>query len=201
MRRIALIAATVLLAGCGAANEATAPVDAPRALPLQPGETPRIRTLVNKWADHYDLPRSLVHRIIQRESDYRPAARSGPYWGIMQILPATARNMGMEGHPSQLLKADVGLKYSLRYMRGAWMLSDGDETTAVQWYARGYYFEAKRQGLLQETGLRGDLWQRIDRGEAEMPPIDADGNLLPPTPPCEPRRGLAAALAGTGCEG
>jgi hypothetical protein len=32
-------------------------------------------------------------------------------------------------------------------------VSDGDEARAVQWYARGYYFEAKRRGLLKETGL------------------------------------------------
>ena len=191
----ALVALT--LAGCARAPEpAPEPV---QALPLFPGETPAVRALIDKWADHYDLPVTLVHRIVQRESDYRPGARSGPYWGIMQILPATARNMGMEGHPRQLLEADVGLKYSLRYMRGAWMLSGGDEATAVQWYARGYYFEAKRQGLLQETGLRGGLWQRYDRGEAAMPPIDARGRLLPPEPPCEPRTGLAAALRGTGC--
>ncbi|MFN3577460.1 MAG: lytic transglycosylase domain-containing protein, partial [Tabrizicola sp.] len=25
---------------------------------------------------------------------------------------------------------------------------------AVMWYARGYYYEAKRLGLLEETGLR-----------------------------------------------
>jgi hypothetical protein len=24
----------------------------------------------------------------------------------------------------------------------------------VGWYARGYYYEAKRKGLLEETGLR-----------------------------------------------
>jgi len=141
-----------------------------------------------------------VHRIIQRESDYRPEARSGPYWGIMQILPATARNMGMVGHPRQLLKADTGLKYSLRYMRGAWMLSGGDEARAVQWYARGYYFEAKRQGLLRQTGLRGELWQRVDAGTATMPLIDENGRILPVPEVCEPRTGLAAALRGTGCE-
>ena len=201
MKIVLTIALALTLAACGARSDVDAVVEqavAP-ALPLQPGETPAIRGLVNKWAAHYSLPRSLVHRIIQRESDYRPAARSGPYWGIMQILPATARNMGMEGHPRQLLDADTGLKYSLRYMRGAWMLSGGDERVAVQWYARGYYFEAKRQGLLQETGLRGGLWQAYDRGEAEMPPIDAAGRLLPPEPPCTPRTGIAAALRGTGC--
>ncbi|KIT15552.1 lytic transglycosylase domain-containing protein [Jannaschia aquimarina] len=194
--RALVVAILFSLAACAApAPEAESPQP---ALPLYPGETPEIRQLVNKWAEYYDLPRTLVHRIIQRESDYRPAARNGPYWGIMQILPATARNMGMEGPPRQLLDADTGLKYSLRYMRGAWMLSGGDEATAVQWYARGYYFEAKRQNLLQETGLRGELWQRYDAGLAEMPPIDENGRLLPSVE-CEPLRGLAAALRGSGC--
>ncbi|MGL4321492.1 MAG: lytic transglycosylase domain-containing protein, partial [Paracoccaceae bacterium] len=41
-----------------------------------------------------------------------------------------------------------------RYLRGAWLVSGGDEAEAVGWYARGYYYEAKRLGLLEETGLR-----------------------------------------------
>ncbi|WP_367274979.1 transglycosylase SLT domain-containing protein [uncultured Jannaschia sp.] len=197
--RFLLVALLVTLAACVSTPDPE-PV-APPAPALYPGETPEIRVLVNKWADHYDLPRSLVHRIVQRESDYRPAARSGPYYGIMQILPATARNMGMQGNPSQLLDADTGLKYSLRYMRGAWMLSGGDEATAVQWYARGFYYEAKRQGLLQETGLRGGLWQRYDAGEAQMPPIDANGRLIttPPEPDCVPATGFAGLLGAEAC--
>jgi soluble lytic murein transglycosylase-like protein len=180
-------------------------VTAPAAPPpdsrvaLYPGETSRMRALVRKWAAYYDLPESLLHRVIQRESDYRARARNGPYWGIMQILPATARNMGMRGDPAQLLDADTGLKFSARYLRGAWMVSDGDEHEAMMWYARGYYFEAKRRGLLEETGLRGNLWQRYDRDEADMPAIGPRGRLLPDTP-CTPRTGLAAVLAGTGCE-
>lgn len=168
---------------------------------LYPGETPQVRALVNKWADHYDVPRSLVHRVIQRESDYRAAARNGPYYGMMQILPATARNMGMEGAPTQLLQADRGLEYSIRYLRGAWMVSGGDEYEAMMWYAKGYYYEAKRLGLLIETGLRGQLWQKYDQGEAEMPPIDEAGNLLPAEPeePCEPARGLGRVLGGDTC--
>ncbi|MEM7641915.1 MAG: lytic transglycosylase domain-containing protein [Pseudomonadota bacterium] len=188
------------LAACAPAPEIETPP--PPEPALFPGETPEVRALVNKWADYYDLPPSLLHRVIQRESDYRPGARNGPYWGIMQILPATARNMGMVGHPRQLLDADTGLKYSVRYLRGAWMVSDGDEVEAMMWYARGFYFEARDRGLLQETGLRGDLWQRYDAGLVQMPPIDAAGRLLPPEPvepPCAPRRGLGALVAGTGC--
>lgn len=192
-----LLPLCLALAACTTTPEIETP--AAPAPALFPGETPEVRALVNKWADYYDLPPSLLHRVIQRESDYRPGARNGPYWGIMQILPATARNMGMVGHPRQLLDADTGLKYSVRYLRGAWMVADGDEFEAMMWYARGYYFEARDRGLLQETGLRGELWQRYDAGLAEIPPIDDAGRLLPPEPTCVPRTGLSAALQGTGC--
>ena len=123
-------------------------------MPLYPGETAELRILINKWADHYGVPRSLFHRVIQRESDYNPAARNGPYYGLMQILPQTARTMGYQGTDAGLLHAKTNLQYAGRYLRGAWLVSGGDEAEAVGWYARGYYYEAKRQGLLVETGLR-----------------------------------------------
>lgn len=120
---------------------------------LHPGETPELRVLVNKYADHYEVPRSLVHRVIQRESDYRPAARNGPYYGLMQILPATARGMGFQGQPGELLDAETNLTWAVKYLRGAWLLSDGDEGAAVGYYARGYYYDARDRCMLVETGL------------------------------------------------
>jgi soluble lytic murein transglycosylase-like protein len=63
--------------------------------------------------------------------------------------------MGYQGPPEGLLDADTNMKYAVKYLRGAWMVSDGSEDRAVMWYARGYYYEAKRRGLLRETGLRG----------------------------------------------
>lgn len=123
------------------------------APPLYPGETAEMRVLVNKYADHYQVPRSLVHRVIQRESDYRPGARNGPYYGLMQILPATARGMGFQGEPHQLLDAETNLTWAVKYLRGAWLVSGGDEGAAVGWYARGYYYEARDRCLLVETGL------------------------------------------------
>ena len=123
-------------------------------MPLFPNETPELRQLINKYADSYEVPRTLVHRVVQRESTYRPEARNGPYYGLMQILPATARSMGFQGRPGDLLDAETNLKYAVKYLRGAWMVSDGSERDAVMWYARGYYYEAKKRGLLEETGLR-----------------------------------------------
>jgi len=137
----------LVLAGCGAKPEV-------QKLDLYPGETVELRQLINEYADHYQVPRSLVHRVVQRESDYRPRARNGPYFGLMQILPQTARTMGHRGSAKTLLDAETNLKWAVKYLRGAWMVSDGDEATAVGWYARGYYYEAKRRGLLYETGLR-----------------------------------------------
>ncbi|WP_093008954.1 lytic transglycosylase domain-containing protein [Roseivivax halotolerans] len=122
--------------------------------PLHPNETEELRALINEYADYYQVPRKLVHRVVIRESTHRPWARNGPYYGLMQILPATARTMGFRGAPEDLLDAETNLKYAVKYLRGAWLLSDGDHGTAVSWYARGYYYEAKRQGMLVETGLR-----------------------------------------------
>ena len=138
-----------LLAACGAKEE-----KATRAVPLYPGETPELRVLINEYADHYEVPRELVHKVIQRESDYRPWARNGPYYGMMQILPETARGMGFQGKASDLLDAETNLRWAVKYLRGAWMVSDGNMDEAVMWYARGYYYEARDRCLLVETELR-----------------------------------------------
>ena len=95
-----------------------------------------------------------MQRVVVRESRYIPSARNGPYYGLMQILPATARGMGYQGSPEGLLDAKTNLEYGVKYLRGAWLVSGGDPEEAVGWYARGYYYEAKRLGLLEETGLR-----------------------------------------------
>lgn len=122
--------------------------------PLYPNETPELRSLILKYANEYRVPPTLIQRVVVRESTHRPWARNGPYYGLMQILPATARSMGFQGEASDLLDAETNLKYAVKYLRGAWMVSDGDEKEAVMHYARGYYYEAKRRGLLDETGLR-----------------------------------------------
>ena len=62
--------------------------------------------------------------------------------------------MGYRGTPEGLLDADTNLRYGVKYLRGAWMVANGSHDRAVKWYASGYYYEAKRRGLLEETGLR-----------------------------------------------
>lgn len=160
MRLTGAVLIGVMLAGCGggvfgggeaAPRAARVPAGQPG---LYPGETAQMRALVNEYATRHDIPAALLHRVIQRESDYRADARNGPYYGLMQILPETARGMGFQGAPNDLLDARTNLEYAGRYLRGAWLVSDGDIDAAVMWYARGYYYEARNRCLLVETGLR-----------------------------------------------
>ncbi len=121
--------------------------------PLYPNETPELRASINKWADHYELPRELVHKLAIRESTHRPWAVNRPYYGLLQILPATARSMGYKGSAEGLLDADTNLEFAGKYLRGAWLLSDGDQKRAIFLYAKGYWPEAKKRGMLVDAGL------------------------------------------------
>jgi len=152
-RSLIALASAAALSACGGRREdrMTMFEDHP---PLHAGETPQLRAKIDRWAREYDVPATLVHRVVQRESRYNPGARNGPYMGLMQIHPRTAQGMGYSGSPQGLLDPDTNMKYAVKYLRGAWLVSDGSEEKAVGWYARGYYYEAKRRGLLKETGLR-----------------------------------------------
>ena len=154
-RRAALgLMAALALSACARSQSDAVQDLATRSTPLYPNETPELRRLIEAAARENDVPVELVQRVIVRESTHRPGARNGPYYGLMQILPATARTMGFRGQPADLLDAETNLRYAVRYLRGAWLLSDGSHDRAVMWYARGYYYEAKRRGMLRETGLR-----------------------------------------------
>ncbi|MFU8864825.1 MAG: transglycosylase SLT domain-containing protein [Rhodobacterales bacterium] len=146
---------SLTLAACATPEAQNPETLASRSMDLHVNETPELRSLIENAAQEYDVPVDLVHRVIIRESRHRPNARNGPYYGLMQILPQTAQTMGFRGQPTDLLDAETNLRYAVRYLRGAWLLADGSEERAVMWYARGYYYEAKRRGMLQETGLRG----------------------------------------------
>ena len=88
----------------------------------------------------------------------------------MQILPETARTMGHRGPPSALLDAETNLRWAVKYLRGAWLLSGGDEAGAVRRYAAGYYYEARNRCLLNATGLRAtEVRRHCPNGSAPAP--------------------------------
>jgi len=122
--------------------------------------SPELDQLMKTYADYYGVPESLVRRVAKRESTFDPKARNGIYLGLMQIAPATARGMGYRGAPNGLLDAETNLKYAVRYLRGAFVVAKGNHDKADKLYQTGYYYHAKRMGLLDETGVGVDRKRR-----------------------------------------
>ncbi len=122
----------------------------------QPGlglDAPRrgLDALIAAHAKANNLPESLVHRVVERESRYNPrAVGRGGAMGLMQIKHATARSLGYGGSAAGLLDAETNLTYAVRYLAGAYRVANGDPNRAVAYYARGYYYDAKRRGMLAD---------------------------------------------------
>lgn len=115
-----------------------------------------IDALIAKYAAIYELPVEFVHAVVKRESTYNPNAQNKGHWGLMQIKHATARGMGYAGSARGLLDPETNLKYAVKYLKGAFLVADGNQRLADRMYQRGYYYDAKRRGLLDETGLGRD---------------------------------------------
>lgn len=128
------------------------------AAPTSPAEAnaSAVDRLIAKYAAVYELPEAFVRRVVKRESTFNPRAYNKGHWGLMQIKHATAKGMGYNGPANGLLDAETNLKYAVKYLRGAWLVADRDENRADRLYQTGYYYHAKRKGLLSETGLGVD---------------------------------------------
>ena len=115
--------------------------------PLLRGKS-QLNSLIEKYAKLYDVPLSLVHRVVHRESRYDPSAYSKGNYGLMQIRLGTAKGLGFQGTTKDLFDAETNLKYAVKYLRGAYLVADNNHDQAVRLYARGYYYDAKRKGML-----------------------------------------------------
>ena len=104
--------------------------------------------LISSQAQANGVPEALVHRVIQRESRYRPGlvGRCGCV-GLMQIKLATARGLGYTGDAAGLRDPNTNLTYGVKYLAGAYRAANGDQSRAMHYYASGYYGAAKRQGV------------------------------------------------------
>ncbi|UVD55407.1 transglycosylase SLT domain-containing protein [Rhizobium sp. Pop5] len=133
------------------------PIDPPTAPPMfsddDTDDAPTVEKsfvtkLIQKYSKIYEIPETLLHRIVHRESRYNPKAyNKRGYFGLMQIKYNTAKSMGYDGAPGGLFDAETNIKYAAKYLRGAWLVSDNKEDDAVRLYARGYYYDAKRKGM------------------------------------------------------
>jgi len=125
------------------------------AAPLRAAEpTPELEAMIAATAAEYNLPPALLHKVVKRESNYNPGALFRGHWGLMQIKYATAKSMGYRGQPRGLLDPATNLKFGGKYLAGAYLVAGGNADRAIRLYRSGYYYEAKRKGLLEETGLK-----------------------------------------------
>ena len=124
-------------------------------LPAAASDRATIDTLVAQHAKAHGVPEALVHRIIRRESGYNPGASNRGNLGLMQIRYATARGMGYTGPASGLLDANINLAYAVPYLANAYKVAGGNMDRTVSLYAGGYYYEAKRKGLLRQLRTGG----------------------------------------------
>ncbi|HET7848412.1 MAG TPA: lytic transglycosylase domain-containing protein [Pseudolabrys sp.] len=115
----------------------------------QPNTNGDLEFLINKHASANNVPVSLVRRVIKRESRGNPRVISKGNYGLMQIRLGTARAMGYRGSAAGLLDADTNMTYAVKYLAGAYKAAGGNADRAVHYYAAGYYYAAKRKGLLK----------------------------------------------------
>lgn len=127
---------------------------APTAAARHAGNTPEMQAMIRSYASFLEIPPELLDHVVRVESGYNPGARNGPYYGLMQVNPQTARTMGYQGPDAGLLDAATNLRWAGAYLRGAYIVANGNQERAYDWYRRGYYYEARDRGLLEETGLR-----------------------------------------------
>ena len=115
------------------------------------GAHDNIDALIEQQAKANGVPASFVHAVVKRESNYNPKAKGGSALGLMQIKHATARSLGYTGDAAGLYDPATNLRYGVAYLAGAYRTAQGNVSQAYQYYNRGYYYAAKRQGISSEV--------------------------------------------------
>ena len=97
-------------------------------------ERAAIEAGIDRAADRYDLPPALIRAVIEAESNYRPRVVSpAGAQGLMQLMPATARELGVIDPLDIQQNIDGGARY-LRQMLDRY---DGDLKLALSAYNAG----------------------------------------------------------------
>jgi soluble lytic murein transglycosylase-like protein len=136
-----LVRAVVITAPVPAKKKEDHPPDSDA--PAPEGVSRNLADLVEKTARTYDVDPLLVHSVIKVESNYNPYAVSAKgAFGLMQLIPSTARRFGVSNSFDAGQNVDAGVRY-LRYLRDLF----GDDRLAVAAYNAGEGAVLKRGGI------------------------------------------------------
>ncbi len=99
----------------------------------------RFRAIAKTEAEQRGLPPEMADAVMKVESNYNPAARGkdGEY-GLMQVMPPTARLLGLKGPIETLAEPETNIRLGVRYLAEAWRLAKGDICTAAMKYRAGH---------------------------------------------------------------
>lgn len=120
---------------------------------------------VTKAAGKYDLPASLIHGVIKAESDFQPRAVSPDgAQGLMQLMPGTARDLGVR-NPFDI---EQNIDGGARYLRQMLDMFDGNLKKALAAYNAGPATVQRHNGIPPYAETR-DYVQKVialakDRG-------------------------------------
>lgn len=109
----------------------------------EPSSSTSIHNLIDNVAQQMDLPTQLVHSVVFAESSYRPDAVSpAGAEGLMQLMPATAQEVGVKNS----FDPQDNLTGGCRYLKGLLKKYHGDLDHALAAYNWG-------QGNVDRKGL------------------------------------------------
>lgn len=99
----------------------------------------QLRAIARVEAEKRGLPPAIADAVMRVESNYNPSARGkdGEY-GVMQVMPPTARMLGHTGPVEALADPEVNIPLGVRYLADAWRLAKGDICTTAMKYRAGH---------------------------------------------------------------
>ncbi len=112
--------------------------------PRDPARYSRYNTLISEAASLYQLPESFIRAVMRVESDFNPTvvSRAGAM-GLMQLMPRTARSMGV----SDPFDARQNIHGGARYLRILANRFKGDLVLTVAAYNAGEGAVEKYKGI------------------------------------------------------
>lgn len=120
------------------------------ALHELPGLSSRFRMPIARAARKYGLDPALVMAVVHTESRFNPEAQSGVgAEGLMQLMPKTAKAMGVANRMNAVESLDGGSKYLAKLLS----IYDGDVALALAAYNAGMGQVARYHGIppIKET--------------------------------------------------
>lgn len=147
-----------------------------------------LNDIVEKAAQKHGVDPLLVHSVIRAESNYNPRALSNKgAQGLMQLMPGTARDLGVRNAFDPKDNVEAGVKY-LRYLQGVF----GDPALALAAYNAGPGAVKRYNNWIppyretQDYVVKVAKYYREARGHQKPqvgPPAPTPATPAPPAPP------------------